>query len=135
MNGGRVSITSRNKETGFYADPQSTPHVLPFLIEEENWELLIKKIFGSTNAVCPRELDEMRENCSKLWGFSPCNCRLRRPSIKKRKEKTPLSWQKILDSLTWHLNQGPDSCLGVVALSYDGMPYYLKSSFLYCGLS
>uniref|UniRef100_F6I1F0 Disease resistance protein n=1 Tax=Vitis vinifera TaxID=29760 RepID=F6I1F0_VITVI len=135
VNGSRVLITSRNKEIGFYADPQAIPHELSFLTEEESWELFLKKIFlaGSANAVCPRELEELGKKIVANCGGLPLAIVVL-GGLLSRKEKTPLSWQKVLDSLTWHLNQGPDSCLGVLALSYNDMPYYLKSCFLYCGL-
>ncbi|CBI40292.3 unnamed protein product, partial [Vitis vinifera] len=135
MNGSRVLITSRNKEIGFHADPQTIPHELPFLTEEESWDLFLKKIFlaGSANAVCPRELEELGKKIVANCGGLPLAIVVL-GGLLSRKEKTPLAWQKVLDSLTWHLNQGPDSCLGVLALSYNDMPYYLKSCFLYCGL-
>ena len=135
MNGSRVLITSRNKEIGFHADPHTTPHELPFLTEEESWDLFLKKIFlaGSANAVCPRELEELGKKIVAHCGGLPLAIVVL-GGLLSRKEKTPLAWQKVLDSLTWHLNQGPDSCLGVLALSYNDMPYYLKSCFLYCGL-
>ncbi|RVW91316.1 putative disease resistance RPP8-like protein 4 [Vitis vinifera] len=135
VNGSRVLITSRNKQIGLYADPQTIPHELSFLTEEESWELFLKKIFlaGSANAVCPRELEELGKKIVANCGGLPLAIVVL-GGLLSRKEKTPLSWQKVLDSLTWHLNQGPDSCLGVLALSYNDMPYYLKSCFLYCGL-
>ncbi|RVW75226.1 putative disease resistance protein [Vitis vinifera] len=96
---------------------------------------LLKKIFlaGSANAVCPRELEELGKKIVANCGGLPLAIVVL-GGLLSRKEKTPLAWQKVLDSLTWHLNQGPDSCLGVLALSYNDMPYYLKSCFLYCGL-
>lgn len=135
VNGSRVLITSRNKEIGLYADPQTIPNEPSFLTEEESWQLFLKKIFlaGSANAVCPRELEELGKKIVANCGGLPLAIVVL-GGLLSRKEKTPLSWQKVLDSLTWHLNQGPDSCLGVLALSYNDMPYYLKSCFLYCGL-
>ncbi|KAL6323333.1 hypothetical protein AAG906_029340 [Vitis piasezkii] len=102
---------------------------------DSSWELFLKKIFlaGSANAVCPRELEELGKKIVANCGGLPLAIVVL-GGLLSRKEKTPLSWQKVLDSLTWHLNQGPDSCLGVLALSYNDMPYYLKSCFLYCGL-
>ena len=51
-----------------------------------------------------------------------------------RKEKTPSSWEKILKSMEWHLSQGPESCMGILALIYKDLPFFLKSCFLYCGV-
>ncbi|XP_010661280.1 putative disease resistance RPP13-like protein 3 [Vitis vinifera] len=73
VNGSRVLITSRNKEIGLYADPQTIPHELSFLTEEESWELFLKKIFlaGSANAVCPenwKKDSEIRtDKLIRLW--------------------------------------------------------------------
>ncbi|RVW35610.1 putative disease resistance protein [Vitis vinifera] len=106
VNGSRVLITSRNKEIGLYADPQTIPHELSFLTEEESWELFLKKIFlaGSANAVCPRELEELGKKIVANCGGLPLAIVVL-GGLLSRKEKTPLSWQKVLDSLTWHLNQ------------------------------
>ncbi|RVX09925.1 putative late blight resistance protein-like R1B-11 [Vitis vinifera] len=44
------------------------------------------------------------------------------------------SWEKVLASIEWYLDQGPESCMGILALSYNDLSYYLKSCFLYCGI-
>ena len=75
-----------------------------------------------------------KEDYREMQRLASSDCGIRRASIKKREEseKTPSSWEKILRSMEWHLSQGPESCMGILALSYRDLPYFLKSCFLYC---
>ena len=51
------------------------------------------------------------------------------------KGKTQASWEKVLASVDKHLNRGGSkSCLGILALIYNDLPYYLKSCFLHCAI-
>uniref|UniRef100_F6I1F8 Disease resistance protein n=1 Tax=Vitis vinifera TaxID=29760 RepID=F6I1F8_VITVI len=106
VNGSRVLITSRNKQIGLYADPQTIPHELSFLTEEESWELFLKKIFlaGSANAVCPRELEELGKKIVANCGGLPLAIVVL-GGLLSRKEKTPLSWQKKTNSKHLHTSR------------------------------
>ncbi|KAL2551436.1 putative late blight resistance protein-like protein R1B-13 [Forsythia ovata] len=52
--GSRILFTTRNKEVGSKASPGSVKSALPFLSEDECWELLRRKVFQDKN--CPQEL-------------------------------------------------------------------------------
>ncbi|RVW81186.1 putative disease resistance protein [Vitis vinifera] len=127
--GSRVLITARNKEVALHAN--SHLHELHPLNEMESEELFLRKM-GSSTLVWPQGLEKLgKEIVAKCKGLPLATVML--GGLLSMKEKTQFSWQKVLDSKDWHLSQGPNSCLGILALSYNDLPNYLKSCFLYCG--
>ncbi|PHU02067.1 hypothetical protein BC332_27318, partial [Capsicum chinense] len=52
--GSRIMVTTRNAELARYIRLYSEPYLLPFLRDEESWELLQKKVFRGES--CPLEL-------------------------------------------------------------------------------
>ena len=131
---GKVLITTRNREIASHANSQL--YQLRPLDESKSWELFLKKTFqnpSTTPDVLTAELKDLgKKMTAKCDGLPLAIVAL--GSLLSRKDKTILSWEKVLKSLKWHLNQGPESCFGILALSYNDLPYYLKSCFLYCGL-
>ncbi|EXC28010.1 Putative disease resistance RPP13-like protein 3 [Morus notabilis] len=51
-----------------------------------------------------------------------------------RREASYNEWLKVLQSVHWQLTQSPIQCADILALSYFGLPFYLKPCFLYFGL-
>lgn len=45
-----------------------------------------------------------------------------------RREASYNEWLKVLQSVHWQLTQGPIQCADILALSYFGLPFYLKPS-------
>ena len=128
--GSRVLITARNKEVALHAN--SHLHELHPLNEMESEELFLRKM-GSSTLAWPQGLEKLgKEIVAKCKGLPLATVML--GGLLSMKEKTQFSWQKVLDSKDWHLSQGPNSCLGILALSYNDLPNYLKSCFLYCGI-
>ncbi|KAL6322671.1 hypothetical protein AAG906_015357 [Vitis piasezkii] len=128
--GSRVLITARNKEVALHAN--SHLHELHPLNEMESEELFLRKM-GSSTLVWPQGLEKLgKEIVAKCKGLPLATVML--GGLLSMKEKTQFSWQKVLHSKDWHLSQGPNSCLGILALSYNDLPNYLKSCFLYCGI-
>ncbi|KAJ9679060.1 hypothetical protein PVL29_021093 [Vitis rotundifolia] len=131
---GKVLITTRNQEIALHANSQV--YELRQLDERESRELFLKKAFqipSTTSVVLTAELEDLGTKMTATCHGLPLAIVVL-GSLLSRKVKTTLSWEKVLKSLKWHLNQGPESCFGILALSYNDLPYYLKSCFLYCGL-
>ena len=136
-NGSRVLITTRNQQIAL--DAYAKLYRLRPLGEKESWELFLKKTFptGSRSTIsqveCPADLEDVGKKITGKCKGLPLAIVVS-GGLLSRKEKTPSSWEKILRSMEWHLSQGPESCMGILALSYRDLPYFLKSCFLYCGV-
>ncbi|KAJ9681490.1 hypothetical protein PVL29_020385 [Vitis rotundifolia] len=133
--GSKVLITTRNKEIALHATSQAFIYELRLMNDDESWQLFLKKTFQGTSTphTLSRELEELgKKIVAKCKGLPLAVVIL--GGLLSTKEKTKPSWEKVLASIQWYLDQGPESCMGILALSYNDLPYYLKSCFLYCGM-
>ena len=154
--GSKVLITTRNEEIALHAtsqeeivgtslnseeeiaqhaNSQALIYRLRIMNDDESWQLLLKKTFGSrsTSGILTPELEVLGKNIvAKCKGLPLAIVVV--GGLLSTKEKTTSSWEKVLASIDWHLSQDPESCMGILALSYNDLPYYLKSCFLYCGI-
>ncbi|OVA18803.1 Disease resistance protein [Macleaya cordata] len=141
-NGSRILLTTRNKEVALHLD-NFYIHELRFLNEEESRRLFLKKIFpleGGENSStqdlkCPPDLEDLiKEMVEKCHGLPLAIVVL--GGLLSSKAKTKIAWSKVNASVSWQLTHGAgsNSCLGILALSYYDLPYYLKPCFLYMGL-
>ncbi|KAL6322675.1 hypothetical protein AAG906_015361 [Vitis piasezkii] len=122
--GSKVLITTRNKEIALHATSQAFIYELRLMNDDER---------TSTPHTLSRELEEPgKKIVAKCKGLPLAVVVL--GGLLSTKEKTKPSWEKVLASIEWYLDQGPESCMGILALSYNDLPYYLKSCFLYCGM-
>ncbi|XP_058084512.1 disease resistance protein RPP8-like [Magnolia sinica] len=131
--GSRVLLTTRNEEIAMYADAQSTPHRIHFLDESESWALLCKKALpGNLAGACPLNLEKLGRKIVAKCGGLPLAITVL-GGVLSRKEKSVNTWEKVLKSVEWWLNESEDRILSICALSYHDLPYYLKPCFLYFG--
>ena len=136
-NGSIVLITTRNKEIALHATySEAFIYELRHMNDDESWQLFLKKAFRGTGTTTPTLTTELKELGKKI--VTKCKglplAIVVLGGLLSTKEKTKQSWEKVLASIEWHLDQGPDSCMRILALSYNDLPYYLKSCFLYCGI-
>ncbi|XP_058112033.1 disease resistance protein RPP8-like [Magnolia sinica] len=133
-NGSRVLLTTRNEEVAKYADTQSTPHKLHILNENESWTLFCKKaLLENPSPACLPNLVELGRRMVAKCGGLPLAITVL-GGVLSRKEKSVYEWEKVLRSVEWWLHQSEEDAIsGILALSYDDLPYYLKPCFLYFG--
>ncbi|RWR84800.1 Disease resistance protein [Cinnamomum micranthum f. kanehirae] len=130
-NGSRIMLTTRKKDVALRADPQSQPYELRLLTDEECWELLCKKaLLGAVSEGNLEELEEAGRDIAKRCCGLPLAVVVI-GGLLSRKEKSVYEWNKVRKSIEWHLKEGEDQILGILALSYNDLPYYLKMCFLY----
>ena len=135
--GSIVLITTRNKEIALHATySEEFIYELRHMNDDESWQLFLKKAFRGTGTTTPTLTTELKELGKKI--VTKCKglplAIVVLSGLLSTKEKTKQSWEKVLASIEWHLDQGPDSCMRILALSYNDLPFYLKSCFLYCGI-
>ncbi|GMP83603.1 hypothetical protein CsSME_00037451 [Camellia sinensis var. sinensis] len=130
-NGSRVMFTSRLKEVAMHASPNSHPHCLRFLTEEEGWELLQWKVFQ--NESCPPKLIEIGKQIMKKCEGLPLAIVVIAGLLAKNK-KTQEWWEQVAQSVSSYIVSDPNQYVDTLALSYDHLPHHLKPCFLYLGV-
>ncbi|KAJ4977389.1 hypothetical protein NE237_002495 [Protea cynaroides] len=133
----RVILTTRNVQVAKYADPLTDLHELSPLGDEDSFKLFSQKVFQyqvkSEERSYSKELEEIgRKLVARCSGLPLAIVVL--GGLLSTKEKTPSVWSKLLDSVNWQFNHGPQQCMDILSLSYTDLPYYLQSCFLYFGL-
>ncbi|BFG41840.1 hypothetical protein CerSpe_281140 [Prunus speciosa] len=129
--GSKVMLTTRNKEVALYADAMSEPLEPRFLTQDESFELFCKKAFPGMNEM-PSDLENLgRQMVAKCSGLPLTVVVL--GGLLSTKRKTAEEWTRVLQNINWHLSYN-DRVSAVLALSYNDLPFHLKSCFLYLGL-
>ncbi|KAL4322868.1 disease resistance protein RPP13-like [Arachis ipaensis] len=127
-NGSRILITSRIGEVAAYMGTMP-PYFLPFLTEEQSWELFSKKVFRGEED-CPPDLKDLGmsivESCSGL----PLAIVVLAGHVSK-KEKSLREWSRIKEHWLRVRDNNTVVVMDILKLSYDSLPQKLKSCFLY----
>ena len=136
--GGRIMITTRNREVASYCKKSSTVHVheLQPLPHDEAWKLFCKRVFQfDFGGHCPPALENLSHNIvEKCKGLPLAIVAI--GGLLSTKDKTIFEWQNLHDGLGIELGRNPH-LVGVdkiLSLSYEDLPYNLKSCFLYLGM-
>ncbi|QHO24556.1 hypothetical protein HN51_048080 [Arachis hypogaea] len=128
--GSRILITSRNNEVANYTSPVP-PHYLPFLNNEESWELFCKKVFWGGE--CPSDLESIGKSMVENCGGLPIAI-ITLAGLVSKKKRSQREWLRIKGHVNWHLAQDNSKVKDALKLSFDDLPARLKPCFLYFGL-
>ncbi|XP_073140169.1 putative late blight resistance protein homolog R1A-10 [Henckelia pumila] len=137
-NMGKILITSRNEEVAWQANRDREPHKLRLLTSEESWLLLRLEVFGKPE--CPSELEVLGKLIVEQCGRLPLAIVVIGGTLVKKAAAGDMSakknaWRKVSESVGTYLNEDQDKRMEkIIALSYDKLPYYLRSCFLYLGM-
>ncbi|KAL8499436.1 hypothetical protein ACS0TY_022414 [Phlomoides rotata] len=128
-NGSRVLLTSRNKDVA-PPPPNSIIHELPFLSDEQCWELLEKKVFGSRD--CPPQLHGIGKKIAARCCGLPLTVVVIAGALSTVDEKQS-TWEEVRGRLASYFDGEDNSVMQILELSYKHLPDHLKPCFLYFG--
>ncbi|KAI3455023.1 hypothetical protein Pfo_011686, partial [Paulownia fortunei] len=127
QNGSRVLFTSRNEDV---APSDSIIHFLPFLSDDQCWDLLQQKVFQ--REACPSELVGIGKQIAVDCQGLPLSVVVIAAVLANLEKKESL-WQEVAESISSHISKDPNHCLNILELSYKHLPEHLKLCFLYFG--
>ncbi|EOY18891.1 Disease resistance protein RPP8 [Theobroma cacao] len=138
--GSKLFFTTRNKEVALLADPCSSPIELPLLTDDESWTLFERKAFPENKMdshACSKEFERLGKEILKKCGGLPLAIVVLGGLLATKKSCT--EWEMVLKNINAHLNKfQQQGCHyggvnGILALSFNELPFHLKPCFLYFG--
>ncbi|WMV06660.1 hypothetical protein MTR67_000045 [Solanum verrucosum] len=130
-NGSRIVLTTRLVDVASCACSVNSLHQMPFLRMEESWDLLRNKVFG--NGGYPPELEKIgRYICHQCQGLPLAIVAIGGLLSKMSKETS--SWENVAEKVGSLMTSDTMDCLNILSLSYNHLPQYLKTCFLYMGV-
>ncbi|XP_075102907.1 putative late blight resistance protein homolog R1A-3 [Nicotiana tabacum] len=127
----RVLLTTRDVEVAQYASSSKDPFRMHLLNPDDSWNLFYQKAFAEN--CFPVEFEnvgkEVARNCKGLPLMIAVVAKI------LSSKRTLDEWRKVAQSVSSLADvDAYRQCSGVLALSYNHLPSYLKGSFLYFGL-
>ncbi|KAL2230238.1 UNVERIFIED_CONTAM: putative disease resistance protein [Sesamum indicum] len=131
----RILLTTRNQNTA----STGYVHMLKCLSEDEGWELLQKIALPNSQELPITEIKLLEEFGRKI--VKKCGCLPLPISVIGgilRQENKPIEWEKVCRNIDLYLQHGKGlekdkRVEQILDLSYNLLPYNLKSCFLYLG--
>ncbi|XP_009757966.1 putative late blight resistance protein homolog R1B-16 isoform X2 [Nicotiana sylvestris] len=130
VNGSRIMVTTRDLHVATYIQRHSDPYLLPFLEDEESWELLQKKVFQEEER-CPLELLSVGPLVAKECKGMP-SLIIMIAGILSRKKEDPSFWLEVAYDISSHASV--EESMKMIQSSYDQLEDHLKPCLLYMGL-
>jgi len=136
--GSRIIVTTRKMNVAEYFKKSFPVHIheLQPLSSEKAWELFCNKAFRSEpGKQCPTVLADMSNEIVQRCGGLPLAI-VAIGGLLSTKAKTLFEWRKVSQNLRMELERNVHltSIMKILCLSYDDLPYHLKSCMLYFGM-
>ncbi|KAL3379098.1 hypothetical protein AABB24_000025 [Solanum stoloniferum] len=130
-NGSRILLTTRLVDVASCACSGNSLHQMRFLSEEESWTLLRDKVFG--NGRYPPELEKIGRYIGHQCQGLPLAIVAIGGLLSKMSKETS-SWENVAEKVGSLMTSDTMDCLNILSLSYNHLPQYLKTCFLYMGV-
>ncbi|XP_017984876.1 PREDICTED: probable disease resistance protein At1g58602 [Theobroma cacao] len=138
--GSKILFTTRHKEVALHADPCNFPIELPLLTDDESWKLFRMKAFPGNRTefhTCLEELEMLGRKMVKKCGGLPLAIATLGGLLATKRSRA--QWEMVHKNINAHLNKFQQQdhhyggVNGILALSYNELPFHLKPCFLYLG--
>ncbi|CAJ2639970.1 unnamed protein product [Trifolium pratense] len=137
--GSKIFITTRKMDVAKNCQKSSfiEVHQLQPLTDDQSFELFKKKTFqlDDSDGCCPNELNDISFKIAKKCKGLPLAI-VAIGGLLSTKEKNVIEWRRFCKNMTLELKK--DSNLiainKILALSYEDLPFHLKSCLLYFGM-
>ncbi|XP_031482955.1 putative disease resistance protein RGA3 [Nymphaea colorata] len=137
--GSKILITSRNIDVSKGVGALYM-HRLPILQEDESWNLFLNKALMSKNDLVSHNLHDIAKKIVKKCSGLPLVVQTV-GSLMRTKSMEKAEWKVVADSVIWEWKMPASSSssqygsiLPGLILSYDDLPPYLGSCFVYCSI-
>ncbi|KAH0732791.1 hypothetical protein KY290_000027 [Solanum tuberosum] len=130
-NGSRIVLTTRLVDVASCACSGNSLHQMRFLSMEESWTLLRDKVFG--NGSYPPELEKIGRYIGHQCQGLPLAVVAIGGLLSKMSKETS-SWENVAEKVGSLMTSDTMDCLNILSLSYNHLPQYLKTCFLYMGV-
>ncbi|MED6144419.1 hypothetical protein PIB30_015423, partial [Stylosanthes scabra] len=133
--GSRVMLTTRKRNVAMSSSAEfGKVYNLEFLSEHEAWSLFCRKTFQGNS--CPSHLEEVCWNILKLCGGLPLAIVAISGALATRDRTNIEEWQMVCRSFGAEIegNDKLEDMKKVLSLSFNELPYYLKSCLLYLSM-
>ncbi|XP_009772441.2 putative late blight resistance protein homolog R1B-16 [Nicotiana sylvestris] len=127
----RVLLTTRDVEVAQYASSPKDPFRMHLLDQEDSWNLFYQKAFVEKDFAI--EFEDVGKEVAKNCNGLPLIIAVVAKVLSGK--RTLEEWRKVAESVSSLADvDAYQQCSGVLALSYNHLPSYLKGCFLYFGL-
>ncbi|KAH6820380.1 hypothetical protein C2S53_015803 [Perilla frutescens var. hirtella] len=128
----RFLITTRLQEVAEHRSDTERVHRIPFLNNEESWNLLWQNVFVAEKSF-PSQLEKPGRKIAEKCEGLPLLI-LAVANILRGRDKTEEYWIKVAENKNTTFTDAYDSIYEVLLSSYEYLPQHLKSCFLYMGV-
>ncbi|TVU08907.1 hypothetical protein EJB05_42334, partial [Eragrostis curvula] len=136
--GSRIIVTTRREDVarhcaGHAADGHGHVYELRPLGEAESMDLLCRKVYKTTDYPLPEDMAKQASHILKRCRGLPLAISTIGGLLANR-PKTSIEWRNLHEHLGAELESDLRNITKVIVSSYDGLPYHLKSIFLYLSI-
>ncbi|KAJ3669601.1 hypothetical protein LUZ60_011551 [Juncus effusus] len=136
-NGSRIVVTTRIKSVAESCSSYTHDYIyqIEALSEKESEDLFFKKTFGVPYC-CHPELTNVSKDILRKCGGMPLAIVSIAGLLSVKPNKSEPEWKKVYDSIGSELETNPslEGINKILSLSYNDLPYHLKTCFLYLSI-